>query len=125
MFNSIDITGRIATNAQTTHPKDELSKTAFRLYALKESTDQKDEAAIPVIAFNGVGLQIQNRYAVGDLVRIQGRIRYNTWTDKASGEPRSEYQIIVNKARRLELGKASQKARAEIQELAEVASTTK
>jgi single-stranded DNA-binding protein len=125
MFNSIDITGRIATNAQTTHPKDELSKTAFRLYALKEDADQKDEAAIPVIAFNGVGLQIQNRYAVGDLVRIQGRIRYSTWTDKASGQPRSEYQIIVNKARRLELGKASQKARAEIQELAEVASTTK
>jgi single-stranded DNA-binding protein len=125
MFNSIDITGRIATNAQTTHPKDDLSKTAFRLYALKEDADQKDEAAIPVIAFNGVGLQIQNRYAVGDLVRIQGRIRYSTWTDKASGQPRSEYQIIVNKARRLELGKASQKARAEIQELAEVASTTK
>ena len=125
MFNSIDITGRIATNAQTTHPKDDLSKTAFRLYALKEDSDQKDEAAIPVIAFNGVGLQIQNRYAVGDLVRIQGRIRYSTWTDKASGQPRSEYQIIVNKARRLELGKASQKARAEIQELAEVASTTK
>ena len=125
MFNSVDITGRIANEVVTTHPEDDLSRTEFRLYALKDSSKFKDEAAIPVIAFNGVGLQIQNRYAVGDLVRIQGRIRYNTWTDKASGQPRSEYQIIVNKARRLELGKASQKARAEIQELAKVASTTK
>ncbi len=109
MFNSVDITGRIANEVVTTHPEDDLSRTEFRLYALKDSSKFKDEAAIPVVAFNGVGLSLQERFHKGDTVRVQGRIRYRTWKS-AQGEPRSAYDVIVNQGKVMFHGKLGREA---------------
>jgi single-strand DNA-binding protein len=49
-----------------------------------------------IVAFERNADTLRDFVHKGDLVHIEGRLTFNRWTDKTTGQPRSEPQILVS-----------------------------
>ena len=115
VFNQGTLVGRIVTDITTRYPKDGVAITEFRVIPMGS---RESESAQPVIAFNGDGKKISERFNKGDNIALTTRNSYNTWNDKNTGEPRGRYQVVATSSRSVDngLGKISR----ELRELADV-----
>jgi len=101
--NNGNLVGTIVSDITTKNPNDSLSVTQFRVAPL----DAKEEdSPIPVVAYNGVGQNIAQRYNKGDTVALQTRLRYVTWMTP-EGEPRGRMEVIVTSILTVRLGQIS------------------
>jgi len=108
-LNSGSIVGNIVSDITLKRPNDGLSVTEFRI---APSNAGDNDSPIPVVAYNGTGEGIQQRYNKGDLVAIQYRLRYVTWQDQENNY-RGRHEIVVTRCDMLRLGKISTAQRAE------------
>jgi len=60
----------------------------------KGNEEVKETTFIPLKAF-GEWAERLNEFKKGDLVHIEGELHQNNWTDKETGKPRSQLEIIV------------------------------
>ena len=124
VFNQGTLVGRIVTDITTRYPKDGVAITEFRVIPMGS---RESESAQPVIAFNGDGKKISERFNKGDNIALTTRNSYNTWNDKNTGEPRGRYQVVVTSSRSVDngLGKISKELREVAEAKAEAERTVK
>ena len=108
-INTGSIVGNIVSDIETKRPNDALSVTQFRI---APSNANENDSPIPVVAYNGEGERISQRFNKGDLVAIQYRLRYVTWQDQ-EGNPRGRHEVVVTRCDMLRLGKICTAQRAE------------
>lgn len=108
-LNCGSIVGNIVSDIVIKRPNDGLSVTSLRI---APANANENDSPIPVVAYNGDGERIHERFNKGDLVAIQYRLRYVTWQDQ-EGNPRGRHEVVVTRCDMLRLGKISTAQRAE------------
>ena len=101
--NNGTLVGTIVSDIVTKNPSDSLSVTQFRIAPLDA---REEDSPIPVVAYNGVGQNIAQRYNKGDTVALQSRLRYVTWMTP-EGEPRGRMEVVVTSVLTVRLGQIS------------------
>ena len=107
--NSGTIVGTIVSDITRRTPSDSLSITEFRLSPVDA---REEDSPIPIVAYNGVGERITERYSKGDTIVLTHRLRYNTWMTP-EGEPRGRMEVIATSSTTVRLGQLSTAKRAE------------
>ena len=92
-LNSVKLMGRLGQDPETTWSENGIRVTV----SLAVTIDQDTTDWYPLTAFGKTGEILANYVRKGEQVNIQGRISVNSWDDKATGEPRSKVQIIVDR----------------------------
>lgn len=106
--NTGTLVGTIVSDIAVRTPSDSLSVTQFRIAPLDA---REEDSPIPVVAYNGVGQNIVQRYNKGDTVALQTRLRYVTWMTP-EGEPRGRMEVVVTSCLTVRLGQISTAQRA-------------
>ena len=106
--NTGTLVGTIVSDITVRNPSDSLSVTQFRIAPLDA---REEDSPIPVVAYNGVGQNIVQRYNKGDTVALQTRLRYVTWMTP-EGEPRGRMEVVVTSCLTVRLGQISTAQRA-------------
>lgn len=107
--NTGTLVGTIVSDINVRTPNDSLSVTEFRVAPLDA---REEDSPIPMLAYNGVGTNISQRYNKGDTVAFEFRLRYNTW-QTPEGEPRGRMEVIATSFTTVRLGQISTAQRAE------------
>lgn len=108
--NSGTIVGTIVSDIVKREPTDSISVTQFRIAPIDA---REEDSPIPVVAYNGVGDNIVQRYNKGDTVALSYRLRYNTW-QTPEGEPRGRMEVVATYTNTVRLGQISTAQRAEV-----------
>ena len=108
--NSGTIVGTIVSDIVKREPTDSISVTQFRIAPIDA---REEDSPIPVVAYNGVGDNIVQRYNKGDTVALSYRLRYNTW-QTPEGEPRGRMEVVAVYTNTVRLGQISTAQRAEV-----------
>lgn len=108
--NSGTIVGTIVSDIVKREPNDSISVTQFRIAPIDA---REEDSPIPVVAYNGVGDNIVQRYNKGDTVALSYRLRYNTW-QTPEGEPRGRMEVVAVYTNTVRLGQISTAQRAEV-----------
>jgi len=108
--NSGTLVGTIVSDIEKREPNDSISVTQFRVAPIDA---RENDSPIPVVAYNGVGENIVQRYNKGDTVAFAYRLRYNTW-QTPEGEPRGRMEIVLVASTTVRLGQISTAQRAEL-----------
>lgn len=98
MLNSISITGYVAFTPETQYLQGEYQIT--RLVVNVYSGESRDSY---VVKCWNKSAEKAMKLAQGDRITLRGEVRFDNWTDKNSGEQRSEPRIHVNSTRQIEL----------------------
>lgn len=106
--NTGTIVGTIVSDIKVRTPNDSLSVTEFRVAPVDA---REDDSPIPMLAYNGLGSAMAERYNKGDTLAIEYRLRYNTW-QTPEGEPRGRMEVIATSYTTIRLGQISTAARA-------------
>ena len=90
-FNNGNLVGTIVSDISHKVINDSMEVVSFRLAPV----DSKEgDSPIPVVAYGALGAGIYQRYAKGDTVGLQTRLRYVTWTSK-DGQRCSRIEVIA------------------------------
>jgi hypothetical protein len=106
--NTGSIVGTIVSDIKVRIPSDSLSVTEFRVAPIDA---REDDSPIPMVAYNGLGSALSERYNKGDTVALEYRLRYNTW-QTPEGEPRGRMEVVATSYTTIRLGQISTAARA-------------
>lgn len=98
MLNSISITGYVAFTPETQYLQGEYQIT--RLVVNVYSGESRNSY---VVKCWNKSAEKAMKLAQGDRITLRGEVRFDNWTDKNSGEQRSEPRIHVNSTRQIEL----------------------
>lgn len=97
------ITGTILTDLNERVINNSLKVVDFRIKPIGASDE---DSPLPLVAYNGIGQNMINRYNKGDTVSLTFRLRYSTWMN-ADNEPRGRYEVIVTSFQTIRLGRIS------------------
>jgi single-strand DNA-binding protein len=91
--------GRLGRDPETRYFESGTCVTNFRI-AVNRPGSKRDDGQEPdwfkVEAWGDVGAAIADTAKKGDLIDVSGRVKTSTWTDRSSGEERTEMVISVD-----------------------------
>ena len=107
--NTGTIIGTVVSDITTKKPSEALEVVQFRVAPLDA---RDDDSPIPMVAYNGAGTNITQRYNKGDTLAFTYRLRYTTW-QSPEGEPRGRMEVVVTSTTAVRLGQISTSQRAQ------------
>jgi len=114
-LNKVMLIGRLTRDPQTRHTPKGTACTEFGLAVnrtyLSESGEKREETTFVDVTLWGKTAEVAAKYLrKGNLTYLEGRLRMESWTDKATGQNRTKLSIVGDSVQFLEPASSNRNA---------------